>query len=469
MNSKAIIEQPKIKRKLSFPRKILLFYFAVILIGTILLALPISLRDGQNISFIDAFFTSTSAFATTGLTVNNIGQTFNLFGQIVLLMLLQIGGMGVISLKIIFLLFLGKKIGVTDRLDASSERGSGLLTQSISVIKGAMKVIFAVEFIAAILIFIKLAISHNNMYDNYFRMIFDSIFTSVSATNNGGLDTFGGSTSISFIAKDYFIQIVIMLCLIIGGIGFPVLYDLALKLKKKLGKEDYKLSYYTKMCLKIYFIVGIVGLLLITIIELLTKDGMLYNSSYSLVEKIFYILFHSTVTRSAGFYTIDINQFSQASKTVMGVLMWIGGSPASTAGGIRTTTFWCALLGFVSVARNQKAVTYKQRSISKDTVFRAFAIVFSSLFLLFGGAILIVISDKSQSITIAQALFEASSAYGTTGLSLGITSNMSVIGKISIVILMIIGQLGVSNSLLIWSDGKTRKDISFPEENVTIG
>lgn len=453
----------------TLPRKVFTFYFTAIMLGTILLMLPISRNSGtEKISFIDSLFTVSSAFSNTGLTLYNTGTYFSLFGQIVILLLIQAGGLGLMTLKVMIFLFLGKKIGLKERISVTNERGDGKMGGSINLIKTALIGIFTIELIAAILFSFKYYFSYfdHPIFDkNIFKVIYQGIFASISAVNNGGIDILGGN-SLEMFANDYFIQIVTILCLIIGGLGFPFFYDVRNFIISKKQKTKFHLSYFSKFILRVYFSISIIGILIILIIEL-SSGTLLYNNDISLIQRLFYIIFNSFSARNAGFYTTDINNFAEGSKIVLALLMWIGSAPASTGGGIRVTTFFICVLALISYSKNKKEVTFLDRRIPEDTVVKSLTVAFISQILVLGVSIIIV--STIDNISFLQAFFESCSAFGVTGLSLGITTSLNIISKIAIILLMFTGQLGVSNAILMWSRKKNYTEkATLPEQDILI-
>ena len=454
----------------TLPRKIFTFYFIAVLLGTLLLMLPISHVDNTNsISFIDALFTASSAFSDTGLIVLNTGSYFSVFGKIIIMLLIQIGGIGLMALKVLIFLFLGKKIGLKERLFASNERGNGKLGGSIDLLKTALITIFSVELIATILFSLRFFFAyfdHPIFNRNIFNVIFTALFSAISSTNNAGFDIFGQANSIELFAGDYFIQVVTIICFIIGGLGFPLIYDFKNFITCKKNKTKFALSYFSKFVLKVYFGIALIAVLSVFAIEL-TSGTLLYDASIPLVERIFYVIFNTFSTRNAGYATVDLNRFATGSKVIFSILMWIGAAPASTGGGIRITTFFICLLALNAYSKNKKEVSFIGRRIPNDTVVKSLLVAFLSQVLVFLVSIIVV--SSSQNITFLESYFEACSAFGTTGLTLGITPSLNVISKIAIIILMFIGQLGVSSTILMWSNKKSYDEVqTLPEEDILI-
>lgn len=451
-------------------------YLIAMLIGALLLVLPFSCAEGaEKVNFIDALFISASACSDTGLTTLQLSSQFSFFGQLVIILLVQIGGIGILTLKIMFLLFLGKKIKLKERLFGASERGSGKLGGSVDLIKTSLAVLFITEFVAAILMMIRFLTvpEYREMFPSTGKLIWTAIFHSISATNNAGFDIFPGGTSLVVFKGDYFIQIVTMLCLIIGGIGFPIFYDIKNYFKAKRKKEFYQVSLFTKFSLKSYFIVGFSGFILVVISELLapTSSGLLYSQDFTVMEKIFALIFQTTSARNAGFATVDLNILQPSTNLLLTILMCIGASPSSTGGGLRCTTFLLVVYLIKSVATGTDRVEIYNRSVPKNTVNKALGVFIATLFVVVGSSLLLLMVNSDNSIfTIEAVLLEVGSAFGTTGLSLGITYHLNVLSKIILIFVMFIGYVGISTSLLVWSDKKVVKNLrELPEEDITIG
>lgn len=466
---KAFIDKINLFNCKTLPRKVFTFYFTALMLGTILLLLPISRNSNESqISFIDALFTVSSAFSNTGLTLYNTGTYFSIFGQIVLLLLIQLGGLGLMTFKVLIIMFLGKKVGLKERMSISNERGNGKIGGTVDLIKTAIICIFAIELIAAILFSFHYYLFYfdNPIFDrNIFMVIYQGIFASISAVNNAGIDILGGN-SLQMFASDYFIQILTMICLIIGGLGFPFFYDVKNFIDCKKEKKKFHLSYFSKFILRVYFWIAIIGILLIIAIEL-ASGSILYNTDIPLFQRVFYIIFHSVSARNAGYSTIDVNEFATGSKIILALLMWIGSAPASTGGGIRVTTFFVCILAMISYSKNKKDVTFLNRKLPQETVNKSLIVAFMSQILVF--IISIIVITSSTNITFLEAFFESCSAFGVTGLSLGITTSLNTISKIAIILLMFTGQLGVSNAILMWSSKKNNDTkTTLPEEDILI-
>lgn len=453
----------------TLPRKVFTFYFITTIIGAILLMLPISRISTQEpFSFINALFTVSSAFSNTGLTLYNTGTYFTLFGQIIILLLIQIGGLGLMTLKVMIFLFLGKKIGFKDSISATNERGDGKDNTTLDIIKTAVIGILSIELLATILFSLRYYFAYfdNPIFNqNIFNVIYQGLFAAVSATNNAGIDILGGN-SLEMFSKDYFIQTVTVLCLIIGGLGFPLFYDLKNYITCKKNKTKFHLSYFSKFIIRIYFSISIISIIALLLTEL-SSGTLLYDESIPLLQRISHIVFTSFSARSAGYYTINVNEFAEGSKIILSLLMWIGSAPASTGGGVRITTFFICILAIISYSKNKKEVTFLKRRIPEDTVTRSLVILFLSQILILVSSIIIV--SSLDNVTFLEAYFETCSAFGVAGLSLGITSSLNTICKLLIILLMFTGQLGISNALLMWSsDRKSTQKTILPEQDILI-
>lgn len=439
-------------------KKIVRYYFLAVFVGGFILILPISLRPGVTLAPIDALFTAMTSFSDTGLTVVNTKETFSFFGKLVILALLQLGGIGIIAIKILILMALGKRVGMTERLMFQSEQGQSGSAGVVKLVKTVIIIIIISQLIATALLAIRMVVSYNY---TIVSAIWFGFFHAVSAINNAGIDNTGDSL-VPFV-DDYFIQYVIITLIIIGGIGFPVLYDIKNGIQKKLKKERYRYSIITKFTLVSYFGLLIFGFLLVMLVE---RHNIL--EYHGLVDGAQRILFHVVSTRNAGFATMDINDFASGTKMIFIFLMWVGAGPASTGGGIRITTFAIALLYVYSFAIGRDDVEVFHRRIKKATIERTMIIVFMSISLVFIGTFLLMAQFGAG--RMMDVLFEVSSAFGTTGLSLGVTPTLNTTNKIIIILIMFVGQASISATLLIWADRRqNKKGIKYPEQDISIG
>lgn len=457
----------------SVPQTFLRLYLIVNVVAALLLMLPIAHRAGvEGISFVDALFTSVSAFSTTGLTVKTTSEYYSVFGQFVILFLIQVGGIGLMSLKVIFALLLNTRLSIRDRNLVSQERGTGRVGGSIKFFITAVEVVLIAELVIAILLGLRFYFGYFNnpdipYYQNFRLLVWHAIFHSVSAVNNAGFDITGAASLAPYVG-DIFIQILIVISLVIGGIGFPVFYELKNYFHAKKEKEVFHFSIFTKITVRVYFILALVGLLLAFGIEFF-NGTLLHNTDYSILEKISMVVFHVFSTRNAGYSTIDLNQFAEGTRFLFTILMWIGASPASTGGGIRTTTLLLGFLAVIAVSTKRYESNVFQRHIPKETIEKSLVVIFVAAMLVAFSTFVILATNTNPNLNFNNVFFEVMSAFGTTGLSLGATRYLNTLGKFIIILTMFIGQQGITLTLLQWN----QKSVSavkptFVEEDVLI-
>lgn len=439
-------------------KSILFQYLIVIFVFGVLLHAPFSLNEGVHISVTDALFMATSAFTYTGLTTVNIPETFNIVGRIFLVIFLQIGAVGLMSVKAFIYTLIHKKISTTDRISLATEQRQYSHTNIIKIIKKSIIILFCVQIFFTILIGIHLMM----FYDfGVLQGLWYGYFHVTAALTNGGFDLFGNS--LQGFRYDYTFQILIMIVIVIGGLGFPILVDIYEFIKAKYYKKPYLISLFTKISLTTTFVLTLFGFVVLSFTELRT-----IYAEYSLIESIFFVLFQTVSSRSAGLTTMYINSFSQSGQLVLTFLMFIGAAPASTGGGLRTTTFAIIFLYFKSFARSKNDIVAFNRTIPKETVFNSFMTVCVAF--IFMATAVFLVSFMNPQFTTNQILFEITSAFGTTGMTLGISAELDVLGKLVIALIMVVGQVGITTMLLILFEDKSDENlIRYPEENVPIG
>lgn len=444
------------KRVLSTIQLIVIFYLSALIISTILLLIPWAHRENVSLSFIDALFTSASAVSVTGLSVISIKDTFNNFGIFLLCIILQIGGLGVMSLSTFLWIMIGKKVGLKERQLIMVDQNQSNLSGLVQLAKRIFITIISFEIIGGIILgfrFLKYFNSPSAAFKHGF-------FGSISATTNAGFDITGGSL-IPF-TDDYFVQTVIILLMIIGAIGFPVIvevYEYFLSLK---SKRRYHFTLFTKLTTATFVILTIVGAIIIYLL-----DSYHFFADKSWHAAFFYSLFNSATTKSAGLATMDLNAFTPSNQIFMSVLMFIGGSPSSASGGIRTTTFAIVLLAIFYYARGKGSIKVFKRELHTEDVLKSFIVISTAAILCLVSILILSITEKG---TLIQVVFEVTSAFGTNGLSMGLTPILTTFGKILIILLMFIGRLGIVTFLLILrGKDNSQEKIHYPKEKVTIG
>jgi len=438
--------------KKNLPLAIILSFFSVILVGTILLLLPISTVNG-HISIPDAMFTATSAVTVTGLIVVDTATYFTTFGKTVIMILFQIGGLGFMSFSTLIILLIGKSLSISDKIILENDFTSGEYRNIKDLIKKIFLITFSFEIIGALLMYIDFKSK------NIQNPVFNSVFHSISAFCNAGFSTF--SKSFIDFKSDVFLNLILMFLIIFGGIGFIVLTDISQLLKRK-KKGFSKLKLHSKLVIITSIILILSGFVLILFQELFNSSNTL-----SLGDKILTALFQSVTARTAGFNTIDLNIFSYGSVFLLLILMFIGASPGSTGGGVKTTTAGMVLFYFRSRLRGKNRVDVFYRNIPADTIEKAFMVIILSFLLVSFSFLLILFFEKGANFE--KVLFEVVSAFGTVGLSLGITSKLSIASKFVIMFTMFIGRIGPLTLLFAMSSRELKAIYNYPKENIMIG
>ncbi|MGP4060270.1 TrkH family potassium uptake protein [Halobacillus sp. H74] len=434
---------------------IVLFYLSAVVISTILISLPFLHKEGMHISFIDSLFTAVSAVSVTGLTVISTADTFNTPGYFVLMFILQFGGIGVMTLGTFIWLMLGKKIGLKSRELIKTDQNRSTFAGMVKLIKQILLIIILIEAVGALI----LSVYFTQYFPTVGESVVQGMFASVSATTNAGFDITG--TSLVMFEDDYFVQFINMLLLTLGAIGFPVLIEIKDYLTHK-QKNFINFSLFAKLTSITFGALVFVGTVLI---YLLDRNHFFEGKSWH--EALFFSLFQSVTTRNGGLATMDVSDFSTPTLLVICILMFIGASPSSVGGGIRTTTFAITLLSVISYARGKSSVRVFRREIDPEDIFRSFIVINTAIAIT--GLAVILLNFFEPQFTLMQIIFETCSAFGTTGLSMGITADLHWAGKIIIIALMFIGRIGIFSFLFIIR-GKVSKDrYHYPKEPMIIG
>lgn len=426
-------------KKIKPGRIIVLGFLIVILLGTILLMLPISINEGENVSFIDTLFTSTSAVCVTGLIAIDTADTFTVFGRTVVALLIQIGGLGVTSVGVGFIMLLKKKIGIKERT---------LIKESMNLdsLKGVVKLVKSILIMTLIFESIGVILSYIVFSKDYAPLdaLGISLFHSIAAFNNSGFDILGGLQNLIPYQSNVILNLTTCGLIIFGGIGFLVI------------KEIIEVRSFKKFTLHTKIVLIMTGILLVvgTILLKLTEDISWLGA-----------FFFSTSARTAGFSTYPLSNFTNAGLFVLIILMFIGASPGSTGGGIKTTTLFTLNKSIYSTSTNKHCTAFK-RKIPLGVILKAFNVTILALFVICIGTFILSILEPNY--TFMQLLFEVTSAFGTVGLSTGITPDLSALSKFIISLIMFIGRLGPMTIATIWSFKKP-SDACYSEETVIIG
>lgn len=455
----------RLRNTLSPAQQIAFSFASVILTGAFLLNLPIS-NQVAGPTFIDHLFTATTAVCVTGLSTVVLQTQYTLFGQWVIIFLMQIGGLGLMTLIAVFVIFLSGKLSVSNRIALNEAVNFFNMNDFNHFIKNIIKYTFVFEGIG----FILLSLRFVPLF-GWSSGLFIALFTSVSAFVNAGLDILG-PISLQAYAHDPLVNFTIMYLIVVGGLGFGVWFDLS-QGTKSLIRRSYPFQYvikhlkmHTKLAITttLYVIFG--GALLILLIEFNNPNTI---QSFSFFDKFMASLFQSVTTRTAGFATLNMASMKGASLLIMIVLMLIGGSPGGTAGGMKTTTFAVIILLIVSELQSKKEVVVFNRKIDSDQFKKAFIVAFMLIATVTVGIILLLISEPFDLMSLA---FEAVSAICTVGLTMGITSSLSFYGKVIIISLMYLGRIGPLTLLLSMNRkaaNKKGQEISYPTADILIG
>jgi len=448
-----------LKNKLKYqqlnPAQILVLGFAfIILVGAILLSTPLVTQTGESTGFLKALFTSTSAVCVTGLVVVDTGTHWNMAGQIIILILIQIGGLGIMTMATSVALIIGRKISLKSRLIMQEALNQFTIQGVVRLTKYIIITTFIIEGIGAFF----LAMNFIPEYGTK-KGIFFGIFHSVSAFCNAGFDIIGEGRSLTQYTENLSVNFIVMSLIILGGLGFTVIIDL---IKSRSYK---KLSLHSKIVVMMTIILIVLGFVLFFVLEFNNPNTM---KDLTFKGKLTASMFQSVTTRTAGFNTLPLDQMYDSSKLLTVILMFIGGSPGSTAGGMKTTTIALVILLIISVVKNRDDVEFSKRRISMDNVNRALTVVGVGVSLGFFVVFLLSITEKGTSfITL---LFEAISALGTVGLSLGYTSSLSTLGQLIIIFTMFAGRVGALTIVFALADQqKVKALIRYPESKVSVG
>lgn len=444
------------------PAQILaLGFFCVILLGALLLSLPLAANDPEHpVDFFDALFTSTSAVCVTGLTVVNTGVTFSLFGKILLLFLIQVGGLGFMTVASVLFILIGKHLSLKERLLLQESLSSDGLQGLPQLVTQAVIVTFSIEAVGALLLLFRMIPLHG--VENG---IFYSVFLSISAFCNAGFDPFGFDCSIVPYQNDVLINVVLMALIVLGGIGFTVVVETVRRPRKRA------LTLHTRIVLITTAILLVVGTLLVLLTEW-NNPATLGRADLSFGDKLLISAFQSVTLRTAGFDSIGQNLLTPATMLVGMVLMFIGASPASTGGGIKTTTFFLSLLTVWSVIRRHEDYNIGDKRLPVQQIRKAHTIFFLALGVVLADTLIICVvqSFAGASLPLPDILYEVISATATVGLSTGITATLEPLSRLVLIITMFMGRVGLLTvTTALSGNPKKTTAVRFPEDRLLVG
>ncbi|WP_277870045.1 TrkH family potassium uptake protein [Metamycoplasma auris] len=455
-------------------------------------------KDPIRVKYIDALFIATSAFSDTGLTTLTPSSTFNEFGQFLIAISMVVGGIGIFTIKLyIFQSIFGLRSNLFSNMVSQTERGSSTIFETRKMIKVAISFLIITTAIASIIFtmllyfrentnfvlpnqdasgFGKVAMAKNEIpYQNFPQALKLGIFHAISSINNAGFDLFGNKSLQPFY-KDYAFQLVTVTVFVIGGVGFPVIYDIWRRIQLKKTNSVHRFHLFTKFTIITYIVTTLIGFGLTAVLEYTSKaDNAFWKQSMygNDGDKVFAIFFQVSSTRSAGFSTIDYTHFNHSTILIHSILMFIGFSPVSTAGGVRNTTIAVIFLSILTMITGKRRINAFKRQIGKEILIRAvnvFAI--ASLLVIIFSIISYSTFEHPSHTNLIFVMFEACSAFGNTGLTSGVTSHESlhIAGKLSLISLMIIGQFGIPQVIKFFGKEKTRSEhYQYIYEDVSIG
>ena len=450
------------KPRLSTTQLIILGFLAAVLVGSVLLTLPIASASGQMTPYLDALFTSATSVCVTGLTVVDTFSHWSLFGKIVILLLIQLGGLGVISFTTGIMVLIGRKITLKDRLLLESafnlDNLSGLLRFLGKVFAGTM----VVEGVGALLSMLVFCPEYG------LRGIWISVFHSISAFCNAGIDIIGPNSLLPYVSN-VGLNLVTMALIILGGIGFIVWWDVLRvaglvrqgEIRRRLFWQ--RLTLHTKITLTTTAILIVGGALVIALLEWNNPETL---GALDPGTRVLAAFFQSVTTRTAGYATVTQSGLRAGTVLVSVILMFIGGSSVGTAGGVKTSTIAVIFLSAASVVRGRESVTAFRRTLPEKLVRRASAIVAISLATLLGGTMLL---SAFEGCSLSDALFEMASALGTVGLTSGLSADLTDPGKLLLTCGMYFGRVGPMSLAIAFAYRKGDRATAYPEQNITLG
>lgn len=442
------------KIRLAPAQIVILSFLIIIIVGTLLLSLPISSAEGKTIGLIDAFFMATSATCVTGLSTLSLSENFSFVGQVIILILIQIGGLGYMTLYSSMTILLGKSLAVRDQVLMQDLLDISSFEDLLNMIKSIIKYTLVIELIGAILLSIAFTLNGQE----FSQALYQGIFHSISAFCNAGFALF--SNSLEDYALNPFVHMTISTLIILGGLGFIVLKEIEYIIRSR--RKLVNLSVHSKVVLTVNFII-----IVLVAIYFFFSEYLHALVGYNLWEQIQISFFQSVTTRTAGFNTIEFSRLHPHTIYLLCLIMFIGASPGSTGGGIKTTTFAILFQSVKATLRGKDKVEFFDRTVPNIIVVRSIAIIIISLMMV-SFFILLMMRIEPEHDFLA-VFFEVISAFATVGLSLGITPYLSAAGKLTIILIMFIGRVGPLTLFLAITQKKNTGNVDYPEGRVMIG
>ncbi len=439
---------------------IVFYYILMTVLSLVLFYMPIFREPDSHVSFVDMLFMAISTVSVTGLSTFDINSVFNDNGIILLEILFQVGGLGIMMISTAFVIFSKRRITLKQRQLIMTDMNQPRLSGIVRLIRITFAILIWFQLLFGT--FFSIYFYYRGYFDRWRDAVFYGFYQAVSAVTNSGFDVTGDS--IKPFAHDYFFLILIMFLIFVGGIGFPVLMECRewLLYKRSNAKLPFRFSLFTKLAVLAFVILFVWGTVLIYLLE---KDHLFQDSNMSV--KWINSMFYSITTRNAGLQIHDLGDFQITTLIIFSLLMFIGCSPSSVGGGIRTTTVAIIGLYLYSFLKSEDNINIFGRRIDQDDVRKSVVVFMLSLGMCF---FCIVFLSATEEQTLISIIIEVTSAFGTTGLSLGITGDLSVVGKITIAVLMFIGRIGMLYTLMLFVPKETRDlGYEYPSEKIIIG
>lgn len=435
------------------PARVLVLGFAgLITVGALLLSLPMASRSGEPLRLVDAFFTATSAVCVTGLVVVDTYTFFSPFGQVVIMLLIESGALGFMTMSTILALILGRRINLRERLMIQEAFNQYALAGAVDLVRKVVFLTVSIQAVGAFLLSFRFVPQFG-----WARGLFYSVFHAVSAFANAGFDLMGDFRSLTAYEGDWLVSLTIMGLIITGGLGFTVLLDIGRR------RSFHRLALHSKVVLIMTAVLIVSGALLILFFEMF-NPGTMRDLGWG--QRILGALFQSVTARTAGFNTLDIGSMHNATLFILVILMFIGASPASTGGGVKTSTVGVLLAAVYSTIKGRQEVVILERRLPREIVDRAMTVVAVSFALV---TTVVILLSFTEPFTFIRVLFETVSAFGTVGLTTGITPDLSFSGRIFLILLMFAGRVGPVTLAVAVATRERAVGIRHPEEKVIVG
>ncbi|MBM7453521.1 Trk-type K+ transport system membrane component [Acholeplasma morum] len=444
-------------------RTILTIYLLFTLVGSFLLWLPISLKPGVKLDFIDAVFIAVSQISSTGLSPVSQADTFSLIGGVISIIIIQVGGLGIILLVASYWVIIGKKIGIKERNIIAAEQNQFSVKGIIKLITNAVIAIFAFQaiYIVSMTLYIYIAQPFSASFG---ESLFHALYLAASSFANAGFDFLPTNNSFVVFRGQVFPQVMTMIIVFVGGVGFWPLAEFTLWIKAKIRKTKHKISFITKLLVTSHFLFWIISALVYFVMEY--ENSM---KGQSLTNIFLDVFFMSNSARSAGFYNTDITKWTEATRLFYSMLMFIGAAPNSSGGGIRMTTFFLLASGLISFGRHRKQVFFAGKAIKDVAVRKSYMVFALGIILVMFSTLLVSIIEPNR-WSIMEVGFEISSAFGTAGLSLGLIPYLSVWSKLIFIVNMFIGRIGILTAVAILENKKeTTNVVTYAEIDMLVG